>query len=110
MHFMNEYEIEEAVYHLGEDPVLGKLVRFLRDFKDEVNQHSDGWSYWRAPVAAANQLMTLIESAMATKRGYPRGVPILKISDKTVAKAMRPIKSFMTRRGNAVGMKLPEVL
>jgi hypothetical protein len=109
LHFMNEYDVDEAVALLGNDPVLGKAVRFLRDFKDEVNGHSDGWAYWRQPVAAAGQLMTLIEAGMAKKRGYGRDTdPSVVIDDKALAKALSPIKAFMTRKGLAAGMEMPK--
>ena len=108
LHFMNQYDIDEAVQLLDNDPVLGKAARFLRDFRDQVNGHSDGWAYWRAPVAAANQLMTLIEAGMAKKRGrYDQ--PEIEITDRAIAKAMGPIKSFMTRRGLAAGMEMPKL-
>jgi hypothetical protein len=110
LHFMNTYDIDEAVNILGNDPVLGKAARFLKEFKDQVDSHSDGWAYWRAPVAAANQLMTLIEAGVNKRRGFNRhGEPEIEISDKAIAKAMGPIKAFMTRRGNAAGMVMPKL-
>jgi hypothetical protein len=109
LHFMNDYDIEDALRVLGNDPVLGKAVRFLNEFKDQVNSHSDGWAYWRAPVAACGQLMTLIEQGMNAKRGqsFPETSPL--INDKSIAKAMGPIKAFMTRKGLAAGMQMPKL-
>jgi hypothetical protein len=106
--FMNEYDIDDAMQTLNDDPVLGKAVRFLRDFRDEVNSHSDGWAYWRAPVAAAGQLMTLIKTGMDIRRGRG-GIDPQQITDQMVAKAMGPIKSFMTRKGLAAGMQMPKL-
>jgi hypothetical protein len=109
LHFMNEYDIEDAVRTLGNDPVLGKAARFLKEFMDQVNSHSDGWAYWRAPVAAAGQLMTLIEQGMAVKRGQQFQETAPLINDKSIAKAMGPIKAFMTRKGLAAGMQMPKL-
>lgn len=106
--WMNEYDIDDAIRTLGDDPVLGKAVRFLAEFRDEVNSHSDGWAYWRAPAAAAGQLMALIQAGMDIKRGRG-GIEPQQITDKSIAKAMGPIKSFMTRRGLAAGMQMPKL-
>jgi hypothetical protein len=93
---------------LNNDPVLGKAVRFLSAFKDEVNSHSDGWAYWKLPSNAAGQLMTLIQAGMNKRRGVRTENPI-EVTDQMVAKAMAPIKAFMTRRGLAAGMTMPKV-
>lgn len=98
MKYMNEYDIQRAAYQSQGKPVLNKAVRFLATFRDEVNAHSDGWAYWKAPVKAAEKLMTLIDQ--------PHGNDILEAEFK---KALTPIKSFYTRRGNAAGMSYPEV-
>lgn len=95
--WMNEYEIDEAVSTLRNHPVLGDAARFLRDFKDEVNSHSDGWPYWRLPPRAAGQLMTVLHTDPET------------VTPADVRKALGPIKSFMTRRGNAAGMTMPRL-
>lgn len=101
MLFMNEWEIDRSVDAHRGDPVLGPATQFLRDFKDEVNRHSDGWPYWSPPVHAAAQLMTLIQDAGRSWQNKPRPT----MAD--VQKALRPIKAFMTRRGYKAGMKLP---
>jgi hypothetical protein len=93
MMFMNEWDIERRNRELRFHPVLGPATQFLYDFQREVNQHSDGWPYWSAPVKAAKQLMILIERGEATPA--------------EVKAALRPIKAFMTRRGTAAGMVLP---
>jgi hypothetical protein len=109
LRYMNSYDIEEAVAVLGRDPVLGKAARFLKEFKEEVDSHSDGWAYWRPPVAAAARLMQIIQHAVAKARGYASAdaEANIDISEQAIAKAMAPIKAFMTRRGNAAGMKMP---
>ncbi len=95
MRFMNEYDIEDSVARYRSHAVLGPATRFLNAYKDEVNAHSDGWPYWSAPVKAAAKLIELIEKGAAT--------------EQELAKALSPIKAFMTRRGKAAGMVLPQV-
>ncbi len=96
MLYMNEYEISDVKRRHTSHPILSKAARFLENFKDEVNAHSDGWCYWSPPVKAARKLMQLVLSANATEAEFKA--------------ALTPIKSFYTRRGNAAGMKFPEVI
>jgi len=62
MHFMNEWDIQQAVEMHAKHPILGRATRLLAALKDLVNGCSDGWAYWKAPVQAADKLMTLIEN------------------------------------------------
>jgi len=96
MLYMNDYDIQIAGHRHGCHPVLGKAVRFLAAFKDEVDSHSDGWAYWRAPLKSAVKLMTLIQNG-----GDP--------TEAQFKAALSPIKSFYTRRGDAAGMSFPEM-
>jgi hypothetical protein len=104
--FMNEYEIDEAARCYADDPVLGKASRFLQEFKDQVNAHSDGWAYWKPAMTSAGKLMTLIGSV----RGNHEWDGIdEQTKEKMFLKALIPIKCFMTRRGLAAGMRMPAV-
>jgi hypothetical protein len=96
MLFMNEWEIDEAVHRHRGHPVLSRATRFLSEFRNEVNSHSDGWPYWPLPAHAAKQLMALIR--------HPETV-----DEDRFRVALAPIRSFYTRRGYAVGMKFPDV-
>lgn len=96
MLYMNEYEIEQAVILNSNHLILGKASRFLRNFMIEVNTHSDGWPYWSLPVHAAKSLMLLLKSPNP--------------SEQDLAKALRPIKAFYTRKGNQIGMRMPYLL
>jgi hypothetical protein len=91
--FYNDYDIENAVRRHASHLVLGRATRFLRQFADEANSHSDGWHSWPAPCRAAQQLIELIHRGHAT--------------DGDLKRALAPIKSFYTRRGNAAGMRWP---
>jgi hypothetical protein len=97
MYFMNRYEIEEYVHRTAYgSPVKHTAARFLKDFMDEVDSHSDGWCYWRAPVLAAVKLMQLVKTND-------------EVTSKQFRTALTPIKSFYTRKGTAAGMRFPEV-
>lgn len=105
MKFMNEMDIQDAVDRFRNDPVLGPATRFLNNFKNEVNAHSDGWPYWSQPVRAAAKLIELVEGHRWAGMG---AYPVLpKPTAADVRKALIPIKAFMTRRGNAAGMRMP---
>jgi hypothetical protein len=95
MLFMNRWDIDDAAFRYSAHEALGPATRFLQNFRDEVDAHSDGWAYWTPPLKSCAKLMTLIQRGDATQA--------------EVRAALGPIKSFMTRRGNAAGMKLPEL-
>jgi hypothetical protein len=104
--WMNRYEVEEARDRYQSHPVLGPATRFLYDFMEEANDHSDGWHSWPSPGRAAAKLQTLIRASRLQGLGlYPR-VPEPTLAD--VRKTLGPVKSFYTRRGFAAGMKMPE--
>lgn len=109
MMFMNDGEIEMAVDRFQNHPVLGKASRFLQEFMNEVNSHSDGWAYWKPPVQAAKALMTLIQNGLAAERGGYSREPQPEITEKDFLRALAPIKSFYTRRGTAAGMQFPKI-
>lgn len=94
--WMNRWEIDDAAERYANREVLGIATRFLKQFRDEVDNNSDGWAYWQAPTKAAEKLMALIQS--------PGSATIEKYRA-----ALVPIRSFMTRKGNAAGMKLPDI-
>jgi hypothetical protein len=94
MNYMNDYDIMLAQQRYAGHPVLNKAAQFLAAFKEEVDTHSDGWAYWKAPVAAANKLMEMLQGKTeATEANFKA--------------AMSPIKAFYTRRGRAAGMQMP---
>jgi hypothetical protein len=92
---MNRWDIDQSVDRFRNHPVLGKATKFLADFRDEVDSHSDGWCHWPLPCRAAKNLQSLIQSGDATEAAFK--------------KAIVPIKSFYTRRGDKAGMKFPKI-
>jgi hypothetical protein len=105
--WMNRYEIEEARDRFADDPILGPVTTFLYEFMEEVNDVSDGWHSWPLPARAASQLMDLIEGAWPSYHGAHDVSPV---TIQQVAKAMAPIKAFMTRRGLKAGMTMPSLI
>jgi hypothetical protein len=103
--WMNEGEIEQAIERFQSHPVLGKGARFLGAFRDEVNNHSDGWPYWQAPAKAAEKLMTLLHGHLFAGMGaYPR---LAAPTEADLKEAIAPIKAFYTRHGTKAGMQFP---
>ena len=95
MTWMNEHEIDASHERLRER-AAGRYATFLRDFKDVVNANSDGWQYWKPASAAAKGLSALIGAAIARERGVDRSEPP---TEEVYAKALRPIRAFLTRKG-----------
>ena len=98
MLYLSQYEIEYCVRHTCHNPnsAAARAARFLRDFVEEVNAHSDGWAHWAAPVRAASHMMMLARGQRT-------------INPKAFERALTPIKSFMTRKGYAAGMTMPKI-
>ena len=96
MKFMNSWEVESNATRYRTHPTLGPATQFLLLFMREVDEHSDGWPYWSPPVKAAENLITLIENG---------GNPTIEAVQRTLT----PIKAFMTRRGRAAGMTMPDL-
>lgn len=98
--WMNEYEIEDAERRYRTHPVLGPASRTLANLVRWTNSNSDGWTYWQAPGKAAHLLMQLVQGnglGATIRPGRP---------DATVERykaALRPLKSFRTKRENQAG-------
>lgn len=97
MHFMNEYEIEEALWRFDGDPVLGPAAQTLANLVEWTNRNSDGWPYWPKPCRAAAKLQELLErSRLASIRSLASG-DIITVAEYRAA--LRPLKAFRTRQG-----------
>lgn len=92
---MNEWDIEDAVrrFNPAETPNLATGARILFALAKWTNDNSDGWCYWPKPSRAASSLMAVLESA-------DRYDPV-DVTAAELAKALRPIKAFLTRNGGA---------
>lgn len=94
---MNEYEIEGAACLFQQDstPNLARGAQVLVRLKDWTNAHSDGWPYWQKPRQASAKLQALLEDAR--RRGYAGDYA--DCPGPELAKALTPIRSFLTRQG-----------
>ena len=91
---MNGYEIDEAVERLQHAaPGAWPYAQYLSDWRDTVNDNSDGWSYWRAGSKCAEKLQQAVSRAVDSLRGAGE-MPTRAEFDR----ALTPIKSFATRR------------
>ena len=92
MRFMNRWDIEDAVRHFADDPVLGPASRTLRNLMEWTDSHSDGWAYWPKPCRAAARLQELLESHHPFRHDGDAAT-----ADEYRA-ALRPVKAFRTRQ------------
>src|SRR5215469_2292170 len=100
---MNEHDINDAVRRYGEHPLLGPATWTLDSLRVAVNGQSDGWAYWRAPSAAAKQLMALIQAHQRWERTeYQRPREGAEATAKALREAYAQLRRFRTVRA-AVG-------
>jgi len=95
MMFLNEYEIERAVEHNADHPVLSAASRTLANLAEWTNQNSDGWPYWSKPLHAAVRLMTMIGRNLDGMCPWGDDDAL----DAEYRKALVPIRAFRTRQG-----------
>lgn len=90
---MNEMEIDEAVdifrYHRPEHYPYAK---FLQDWKDAVNDSSDGWAYCKRAYTPAKALSALVKQSMDALRGHGTAPEVADME-----KALKPIRSAAKR-------------
>jgi hypothetical protein len=90
--WMNAMEIDEAHDRFKNHPILGPATQFLWNFKNVVNENTDGWCYWEATGTSAQKLMDLINDAKYSGAS-DGGIP----TEEQINKAMIPIKSLCTK-------------
>jgi len=102
--WMNEYEVVETLgqthFQVDEVPNMYAGARVLEALMEWTNSNSDGWPYWQKPAKAANSLMVAFHlRSYALRFGHDRdGSPLVDFTDEELAKALRPIKAFLTRQ------------
>lgn len=98
MHFMNEYEVNEAVGRFGwsKTPNRYYVSRVVQNLMAWTNAHSDGWAYWPKPARAAAKAMALLDGSTWAERREQESVDA---TEAEVKAALAPIKSFLTRQG-----------
>lgn len=67
---MNERDIEYAFDIVQvHAPEYLPYVKYLSEWRDIVNQNSDGWAYWKAGARCASDLVDLVGRLLASARG-----------------------------------------
>lgn len=93
--WMNEGEIDQMVEFTKYDAQeYAPYAQYLSDWRDIVNENSDGWPYWKIGAGAATKLMEALQALQDSHR-FRGEAP----DDAQFRKALTPIKSFATRRG-----------
>ena len=97
---MHDDEIDRNIAILTEHaPQFAKYAKFLADWRDTVNQSSDGWGVWKPGTQAANTLMAHLKAVETDIRGIgtyspnPKPLP----ADADFRKALKPIRDAAAR-------------
>jgi hypothetical protein len=90
MGWMNAYEIEAAVIRISGPPRLAKAARFLKDFKDLIDEISDGWPYWSYGTRCSEALQGIVSNGVWPANAEPP--PAAEIDA-----AVRKVRSFLAR-------------
>lgn len=93
--FLNEYDIDEVLDITRQRfPEFEKYAQFLYDWKETINNNSDGWAYWKAGRGAADKLAGHLSSLKMSLFG--RGeIP----TDEQFRKSLAPIRAAATKHG-----------
>lgn len=92
---MNEDDIDSAVEILKDaSPEHYIYAKYLQDWKDTVNENSDGWPYWKAGYNSASKLSKLVKQSLDTVQGFGKeGMP----SVDDMNRSLKQIKSTATK-------------
>lgn len=91
--WMNEYEIDEVLDTTRRFfPELAPYAQYLSDWRDTVNDNTDGWAYWRSGTRCADKLSGLLSDLKrcAIESREPADEAQFK-------KALTPIKTAATK-------------
>ena len=88
---MNQNEIEWASRQNHQCPNGRKGIILLFRLVQSVNDQSDGWAYWKAPLKASKKLIDLLKSTGNLNYGT-HGT----ISDSQLKAAISPIRRMVT--------------
>jgi len=81
---MNEFEIDTCNPNTT---VLKNAAMFLRDFKNLINEISDGWAYWKYGTKCSKDLQTIVKTAPIDQKN---------IDNAAVKKAQNKIIRFLS--------------
>jgi predicted Ser/Thr protein kinase len=98
MKFMNEYDLHFAAARFTRASKPNRLgaTHVIAELAEWANEVSDGFAYWAKPCNAAQGLIALVESTTNQANDEQERVDA---TDEELAKALRPVKAFLTRQG-----------
>ena len=105
MPWMNGYEVEEAVVQFQNNPVLAPAARYLNDFRELIDNNSDGWAYWSYGTKCANDLCNIL--AAARLQYYRNSRDYVPPTAEQVKKAVQKIRTFVLRCKQLDGIQPP---
>jgi hypothetical protein len=105
--WMNRWEIEEMVRKYKHDPVLGPATKYLDDYRELIDNVSDGWPYWSYGTKCAHTLMELIHKADEQQYHHLRDPDYKAPTYKDVQKACKKIETFVRNERQLQGQKAP---
>lgn len=91
-------EVDEAASLLRHKPVYGPAAIFLQDFKDLINDISDGWHSWSYGTKCAQDLEKIVQEGVHVLRpwGAYRDTQATA-TEADVKKAAKKIQTFLKR-------------
>ena len=97
MRFMNDWDLDEAARHYGDQPNRMRLIEAVDALRAWADNNSDGWAYWPKPARAATRAMEAIQGD-GTNSAFDRD----DLLPGEVTVALRPIRAFLTRQGTTL--------
>lgn len=112
--FYNTCEVDDFVRTFQNDPVLGPGANYLSEYRDIINENSDGWAYWSHGRKCSDSLSELLCKAINHQR-YERfrsradeeANPYNAPARADIVKACRKIELFMKRHESLQNIKPP---
>ena len=105
MPWMNGYEVEEAVVQFQDNPVLAPAARYLSDFRELINDNSDGWTNWSYGTRCANDLCDILSAARLNI--FQNSRDYVPPTTEQVKKAVQKIRTFVLRCRQFNGIQPP---
>lgn len=96
MSWANRMDIDRYLEEFSANPVLGPAARFLKAYQETIDSVSDGWPYWSAGTRPAGDLCKLLADAQLANLRHDG----IDATAADVAKAIRRVRAFMTRRAD----------
>ena len=77
---------------------MATAARYLAQYVEIVNDHSDGWPYWTAASRPAEPLCHFVSHVLSPLAHFDEGYECACLDAKTLERAIRRIETFCSRR------------